>query len=258
MKCLFEIKEKQRKFIDECNFKTKRFLNSIDKGGLEAILISGSVARGDFSPGKYGGNIDLTVMKNKDSTISPEQIFGKDEEPYIPYHCVSHFGQGFQIAFHDILTIDNFHNLDEAKKYSILESKLYWERSSSFSVLRDQVEASLNKELKEKLSEVLGYINYLLSDYKKSRWRSRNAYVQLHSNLNLAIDLSIKGLYYLNRSFSPAEDRRLYYSYDLKRLPNRFNLVIEQLFRQDINSLDDYLRREKIFNNTILKFLESF
>lgn len=51
------------------------FFSQVDKTCIQTVLLSGSVARGDFSPGKYGGMIDLVVMKK------PDCVFSVSSEP---------------------------------------------------------------------------------------------------------------------------------------------------------------------------------
>ncbi len=254
MKKLSEIKLRQKEFIDQCRVKANNFIDSIECGNLEVILLSGSVARGDFMPGKFGGMIDLTVMKPKDSTVGAEDIFGKDEEPDIPYHCVKYSGEWFQIAFHDFITENDFNRLDESKKFALLESEILWERDGIYSDMMNKID--LGEKLDSEKKRGIGYINYLISDYKKDRWISREGYPQLHSNLSLAIQVAIRCLFYVNCKYAPAEDRRLYYSYDLTELPSGYSGVIGEIFRQDIYSYKDYTRREKVFIEEFLPFLK--
>jgi hypothetical protein len=68
------------------------YVRGINTKELAAILLSGSVARGDFFPGKLGGMTDLTVFKKAGSLVAAEELFGKNEDPEIPYHCVNRKG----------------------------------------------------------------------------------------------------------------------------------------------------------------------
>ncbi|MBN2354211.1 MAG: hypothetical protein JXD23_16705 [Spirochaetales bacterium] len=103
----------------------------------------------------------------------------------------------------------------------------------------------------------LGYIGYLLSDYTKDRWERREAFPQLHANLNTALRAAIKCLYYIHGKYAAPEDRRLYYNCELERLPRNYEKTIEDLFRQEINSESDYRRREALFRKGLLSFCES-
>lgn len=247
MKTLDVIRCEQRDYIKHCEFKTKRFLNSLELDSIDIVLISGSVARGDSLPGKFGGMIDITTVKSLGSNKTAEEIFGKDEDPDIPYHCVRYLGQWFQILYSDHTLIDDFHNLSEARKFAILESKVVIDRSNQYSNFLQEMEQQLPAIFIKEREKGLETINYLLSDYKVDRWKRREAYPQLHMNLNRAIEVAVKCLFYKNNQFAPAEDRRLYYSYTLESVDKNFPYLISTLYKQDITSLKDYYRREKLF-----------
>ena len=100
---LSEMIYKQKDYIKYMRDHTKKFIKSIEKKGIETILLSGSVSRGDYCPGEKGGMIDLIVMKKKGSKITAEKIFGKDEHPYIPYHCIRWNGEWFAIKFTEFI-----------------------------------------------------------------------------------------------------------------------------------------------------------
>jgi predicted nucleotidyltransferase len=250
-----DIFSEQKEKIASLTLDTINYISSINKNELEAILLSGSVARGDYFPGKYGGMIDLTIMTQKNSKIAAEELLGKNEDPDIPYHCVKRMGNWFQIAFHQILDLNDFKVLDESKKYAILESKILWQKRGMFAAELNEIKHFSCTEQQNKKEKCLGYIGYLLSEYKKNRWEQRAAYLQLHENLNTAINAAIKCLYYINGKYAPSEDRQLYYSFDLEILPNDYERVVNELFSVVVSSRDDYLRREDIFQNKLLCIL---
>lgn len=138
-----------------------------------------------------------------------------------------------------------------------MESKLIYEKSDSYSKFLLNIKNNIEKELKNKKIETIGYIDYLLSGYKTDRWILREAYPQLHANLNKAIELGIKCLYYRHNSYSPAEDRALYYSFTLDNINERYGIIMAELYKQDIFSLKDYYRREKIFNKLFLPMIDN-
>ena len=74
----------------------------------------------------------------------------------------------------------------------------------------------------------------------------------MHNNLNIAIELGICCLYYLNGKYSPADDRKLYYTYELEKIPNDYDKLLEKLFEQKINSKEDYERRKRIFEDEFI------
>ncbi|NOY07746.1 MAG: hypothetical protein GXP33_02760 [Spirochaetes bacterium] len=255
MKKLSVIRKKQKEYIKYIRDKTIKYVNSIPKLELEVILLSGSVARGDYYPGKYGAMIDLTIMSKKESTITLKELFGENEDTNIPYHCIKRDGEWFQIAFNKFLDNLNFQKLEESKKFALLESCILWENKNKYSNELEIINKFASLERHREKQKDSGYIAYLLSDYKKNRWELRNAYLQLHANLNTAIQYGLKCLYYINGKYAPAEDRRLYYSYELEKLPTNYEKLTKELYKQDINSLADYKRREKIFRNEFLSIL---
>ena len=82
---------------------------------METILLSESVARGDFYPGKCGGMTDLTVMRKSGSSVTAEQRLGPDTEQDIPFHCITKHDTGYQIRFSDFTDYQSFRKYDEAK-----------------------------------------------------------------------------------------------------------------------------------------------
>jgi hypothetical protein len=236
----------------------KRYLEEIDTEGIETILLSGSVARGDYFPGDMGGMIDLTAMRKVGSGGTAEELFGKNEDPGIPFHCVNRGGNWYQISLVDFVDPGSFAGMPEAAKYALLESKALFDPRGKYGEALVEIGRLASREREAMMRERLGYIGYLLSDYKKDRWLRRKAFVQLHENLSAAIGAAIQCIYYINGRYSPAEDRRLYYSFDLESLPADYSRSIAELRRQDIWSKDDYERREALFRNGILSFLEDF
>ena len=255
------INEQQKDFIQELKNTTLDFINSIDKSEIETILLSGSVSRGDFFPrqkenGEYDGMVDLIVMKKHGSRMTAEEIFGPDQDPPIPYHCVKIDNLWFAILFTDFIDTNMFSQFDEPRKFSILESQILYDPNNSYKNELSKINQFAQEELKNKVNESLGYIHYLISDYKKDRWYRRDAFIQMHENLNTAIRAGVRALFYLNGFYSPAEDRAIYYSHSLSKLPDNYPEVISQTCNQNSDSEEDYFRREKIFMDKIVGFIE--
>jgi hypothetical protein len=246
---------KQKHFVDNCKNEAKMFIDSIRKDHIETVLLSGSVARGDYYPGRLGGMIDLTVFAEPNSNISAEDVFGKNEDPNIPFHCIRKNGTWFQIDFGSSINCEIFQKLDESRKYALLESNILYDLNGKYNNELIEIRKYSRLEQRDKLSNGIHYVGYLLSDYKKDRWIMRDANIQLHENLNTAIKISICCLYYKNGKYAPAEDRRLYYSMDLDYLPENYVKALNEIYRQDFSSHDDYCRREKIFYDEIFPFI---
>lgn len=112
----------------------------------------------------------------------------------------------------------------------------------------------MNSQLPNKKKSAIAYANFYISDYKTDRWKRRNAVIQLNKNLNNAIDLCVKALFYTNGKFCPADDRAIYYSYSLEIKPNNYESLIEKLTIIQSNSIEDYEVREKLFRDSFLSF----
>ena len=261
MKTKEVIIEQQNDFVQEMKDKTISFINSIDKSEIETILLSGSISRGDYFPqkkenGEYDGMVDLIVMRKKDSTITAEEIFGPDQDPPIPYHCVKIDNIWFAILFTDFIDTDMFSKFEEPRKFSVLESQILYDPNNSYKNELEKINQFVKDDLENNLNGSLGYIHYLISDYKKDRWYRRDAFIQLHENLNTAIRASVRALFYLNGFYSPAEDRAIYYSHSLQKIPENYAEVISKACNQKTDSEEDYFRREKIFLENIVDFIE--
>ena len=261
MKRKEEIVEQQKAFVQQLKERTVQFISGIDTSEIESILLSGSLSRGDFFPrkkadGEYDGMIDLIVMRKPGSSIQAAAVFGPDQDPPLPYHCVKIGDVWFAVLFTDFIDADTFPQLEEARKFSVLESQVLYDPAGSYASELVKINRFAQEDVKDNLNNALGYIHYLISDYKKDRWYRRDAFIQLHENLNAAIRAGIRALFYMNGFYAPAEDRALYYSYSLPKLPENYAAVISQACSQDSDSADDYFRREKVFMDHIVAFME--
>jgi predicted nucleotidyltransferase len=237
--------EKQKEYVQKMRNHSQGFINTIDKSGIETILLSGSVARGDYCPGESGGMIDLIVMKKEGEAVTADEIFGPNQDPYIPFHCVKWNGEWFEILFTGFVDCNKFKEAGEPRKYSIMESKILYDPAGKYKNELKKIQKYAEKDLEDKLKETLGYLKYIIG--KEARWEIREAYPHMHNNLNIAIELGICCLYYLNGKYAPADDRKLYYTYELEKLPRNYDKLLIKLFEQKIDSREDYERRKKLF-----------
>lgn len=251
-----DIAKKQASLIGNLIHDAKAFIDSLDKTDIQTILLSGSVSRGDYYPGKFGGMIDLTVMRRPGSGITAEMLFGPNEEPEMPFHCVTVNNIHYQILFLDFIDYTVFQTFDEPRKYAFLESRMLYDENDKYTKELETITKFSYIDQYKLLNGCLGYIAYLLSDYKKDRWYRREAYCQMHENLNTSIRLIVQCMYYINNKYAPAEDRRLYYSYSLDKLPQNYEEAITEVYKQDISSEGDYFRRETAFNTKLLDFVK--
>jgi hypothetical protein len=253
-----QTKIRQKDTVAEARAAAEVFTAGIPKKELETILLTGSVARGDYYPGELGGMIDLTILKKKGSPVTAEALLGPNEDPDIPYHCVFRKDHWFAVLLIEGMDSRGFKLLDEPRKFAFLESSVLWEEEGSpYSRELSAIQTLTAEETSHMADRALREIAYLLSDYKTDRWTRREAYLQLHMNLNKAVDTGIRCLYYRNGRYAAAEDRRLYYSYDLPVKPDGYEELIIELFHQQIDSLEDYQRRERLFRESFLPVIKN-
>ena len=157
MKTKEEIVKQQNEFIMEMKDKTNSFISSIDKSEIETILLSGSVSRADYFPQKkendeYNGMVDLIVMRKKGSKITAEDIFGPDQDPPIPYHCVKINNIWFAILFTDFIDKDMFSKFEEPRKFSVLESQILYDPNNSYKNELEQINCFVKEDVKKNLN----------------------------------------------------------------------------------------------------------
>jgi hypothetical protein len=93
-----------------------------------------------------------------------------------------------------------------------MESKILYDPNKRYEKELKRIEEYVEEDLKDKLKGALGYLKYIIG--KEPRWVIREAYPHMHNNLNIAIEPGICCLYYINRKYAPADDRKLYYTYE--------------------------------------------
>jgi len=251
---LSEMMDRQKDYIEKMRNHAKEFIQSINKNEIESILLSGSVSRGDYYPGPNGGMIDLIVMKKEGSKISVEDLFGKNENPKIPYHCIRWNGEWFAILFIEFISCDVFKEQKEPRKFSIIKSMILYDPNKKYQKKMKLIKKFIKIDLKDKLNKTKEYTKYIIG--KNARWERREAYPHMHNNINIAIELIISCLYYLNGKYAPADDRKLYYTYELNKLPDNYDELLVKLLSQKINSEKDYERRKKLFYEEFISILE--
>lgn len=260
MKNLNEIKMQQNDFIAHLRALIEKYIYSLEKSKIQTILLSGSVARGDYFPGKFGGYIDLIVM-TKEADFDKTSVFGKDIEPEIPYHCVETFIDdekiGFEIDIRPFVSVQEFKTFDEPKKWSILESKILYDENNLFSNELSKIEALKKTEIKSHFEKTLFEIEQLIGEYVCDKWLRRAAYVQLHESLNKAIELGIRCLYYINESYVAPDNRLSYYTYSFEKLPKNYERMMKLLMKQNISSRHDFFRRKELFEKEFLSWLKA-
>ncbi len=254
-----QVRFRQSRKIHALTNKVKSFASSRLEPADDVIscLLSGSLARGDYWPGSFGGAVDLIIFVRDVTVFAAEQYLGPDLEEHIPGHFASIDGEYYQIKIYDREYLDSFAKQDEAEKYAFFESVMLFDKSARLEKKRTELlSIGRQTEIPEKLRSAIGHIHYLLNEYKTDRWRRRIAVLQLHQNLSKAIELSINALYYANGLYCPAEDRALYYSFSLPIKPKNYDICIQELMIIPDDTLESYNDREALFTQKVFSFFE--
>lgn len=263
MKNLDEMRVQQREFVGHLRDLTEKIVEVLDKAQIQTVLLSGSVGRGDYFPGKLGGYVDLVVMTK--GAFDAEAVLGKDLEPEIPYHCVETEIDGEKIGFavdvRSFVSVEEFKDFEEARKWSILEAVILYDEVGRYAQEMEKIQAVKATELKSYFEITLFGVERLVSEYMCDKWMRRGAYVQLHENLNKAVELAIHCLYYLNGSYVGPDNRLSYYTYSFERLPGgssaMYGKLMARLMAQKIWSRRDFLRRKALFEKEFLSWLKA-
>lgn len=138
-----QVKNRQSQNITQLIEEIKNFSTQILKPNAEILsgLLSGSIARGDYWPGKYGGAVDLTIFVENFSDFNAEEALGEDREEHIPGHFIKHDKQYYQIKIYDQKYFETFQMNNEAEKYAFFESIILFDKTSKL----EQTKKALSK-----------------------------------------------------------------------------------------------------------------
>lgn len=253
------IRKKQEDFIKKQILITNQFIDNNIKTNkqIQSCMISGSVARGTFMPGKESGAIDLILFVENKDDFNANEALGPDLEKHIPGHFIKKDNNFYQIKIYDEQYIFNFIENNEAEKYSFFESRILLDKTKILGETINKLYNEIAKvEISENYQRSFRYMNYLINDYKVNRWIKRKAIIQLNQNLTKAINISIKCLFYINGKYSPAEDRALYFSFELEKKPEKYEKIIRNLSLVKELTLVKYMEREKLFKDRIIEYIE--
>ncbi len=105
-----------------------------------------------------------------------------------------------------------------------MESQILYDAKNFYQKELTKIKQFAKDDLKNNINNTLGYIHYLVSDYKEDRWLRRDDFIQLHENLNITIHAGIRDLFYINGFYAPTEEN---YSY-VKRFfwKRKFSIIL--------------------------------
>lgn len=262
MKNKIDMIHQQSSFIEHLRKKTNNFINTLPKEQIKTILISGSLARGDYCPGNEGGMIDLVIMVKDKNNFNADKILGPDIDSEIPFHCVEKKIDGeiidFEIDICPFISANDFEKLGEEKKFSLLEGDILYDEKSAFKNELEKIERIKEKEINLFFKQAFCQSKSFINNYITDKWIRRDAYIQLNANLYSAVELAVRCLYYINNSYAAPANRLFYYTYTLENLPENYEKLMNTLLTVNADSKSDFLERKKLFGSCFLAFLEKY
>ena len=226
------IREQQNEVLDLTNIArsiTSEKLDAIPK--IEGVLLTGSVARGDARVGPYGVMIDLALVVENKSDINLDEIFGKDEEPQIPYHCVTVEGNiGLQIEVIEKDRLFKIREKPESAIFAMNESIILSDRRSVLTKWKRECFIITDAQIKSRALNNYYRFCYLTGEYRIEKWMYREAYIQLAQIFNEAAECYCNFLYCINRMFVPRKDWLAYLTFELADKPEKHNFYMERLY----------------------------
>lgn len=228
MKTFSQIKTEQKEFCLDLYQKSLRLAQEYkNKMNISAILLTGSVARGDARKGPYGLFIDLLfILENCEINFKP--VFGKDLEPDIPFFCGKVDGVGYQIQ---TINKEDFLQLPkpEDQSFAISESKSLMINDEKIELFIKEHFKTIKKPRKNIAMDSFHRFNYLTNSYRLEKWLYRRAFHQISENNHSALLCFTNFLYAINKSFIPRDDWKIYLLFELEITPDNLENIITAL-----------------------------
>ncbi|HRX16068.1 MAG TPA: DUF4037 domain-containing protein [Spirochaetota bacterium] len=199
-------------------------------------LLTGSVARGDARIGPLGVMIDLTIVTKTVNDVSLEEIFGADEEPFIPSHCVTlHDNIGLAVQTIEENELWKIRTKDEPSIFAMNESVVLNDKKGILKKWKEEYFEITPDQVKERaLNHYFRYC-YLTNDYRFEKWSYRKAWEQIAQNFNEANECYCNFLYCINDMFIPRKDWLAYLTYEMKIRPENHRQYMAEIYEMQLN-----------------------
>ncbi|MBN1412939.1 MAG: hypothetical protein JW969_19010 [Spirochaetales bacterium] len=234
------------KIINEQKEEIARFRVIVDEVIAEKVtpnakilgaLLTGSVARGDARVGPFGIFIDIAIILKNKSDIDMEQIFGKDEEPFIPYHCIS-VKNKTGIAM-EVIEEDELWKIREQPEPVIFarnESIILNDKTGSLQKWKNECFVITEDQIKQRALNNYFRYDYLTGEYRLEKWEHREAWVQIAQNYNEANECYCNFLYCINGLFIPRKDWLAYLTYEMKIKPEEHESCMNKMYENRLDA----------------------
>ncbi len=210
--------------------------NIVPHKKILGALLTGSVARGDARKGPFGIMIDVSVVVKNKEDISLEKIFGKDEEPHIPFHCVP-IKDDIWIAVKVLEEEDlwKIRNESESTIFAMNESIILNDKKGILKKWKDEYFVITEEQAKDRAKSQYYRFCYVTGDYRFEKWSYREAWVQCAQNFNEANECFLSFLYCINSMFIPRKDWLTYLTYEMEIKPEKHEEYMNILYTTVLN-----------------------
>jgi predicted nucleotidyltransferase len=198
-------------------------------------LLTGSVARGDARIGPFGIMIDLTIIVASKHDINLDVLFGTDEEPFIPYHCVSIQDKiGLAIKVLEEGELAKIRELDEPSIFALNESEILDDKKGILKKWKRESFEITEAQKKERTLNQYFRFNYMTNAYRFEKWSYRKAWTQIAQNFNEANECYCNFLYCINNMFIPRKDWLTYLTFELENKPQHHQIYMQKLYETEL------------------------
>ena len=210
-------------------------------------LLTGSVARGDARKGPFGIMIDVSVVVKNKADISLEEVFGKDEEPHIPFHCVP-IKDDIWIAVKIIEEKDlwKIRSEGESTIFAMNESVILDDKKGILKKWKDEYFIITPEQSKERAKNQYYRFCYVTGDYRFEKWSYREAWVQCAQNFNEANECYCSFLYCINSMFIPRKDWLTYLTYEMEIKPEKHEEYMNTMYTTNLTK-DSLCEKFKVY-----------
>lgn len=233
MKLLSELIREQKNEVDALNdivLKINRETISANPK-ITGALLTGSVARGDARIGPWGVMIDLALVVEDKKDIDLDEIFGKDECPDIPFHCVMLKDNiGLQIEVIENADLFKIRSRPESVVFAKNEAAIICDKDGVLKKWKEECFIITGDQIKSRALNNYFRFRYLCGEYRLEKWSRREGWIQIIQNFNEAAECYCNFLYCINKMFIPRKDWLTYLTFELENKPEKHALYMERLY----------------------------
>ena len=224
---------------------------------IKGCLLTGSVARGDARTGQFGLMIDLALVVENRDDIDLENMFGKDEEPFIPYHCVR-INEKIGIAI-ELMEENDLWKIREKPEPVIFaknESIILDDKTGMLKKWKDEFFIITDEQARLRALNYYFRFDYLTGEYRFEKWGHREAWTQIAQNFNEAGECYCNFLYCINKMFIPRKDWLAYLTYEMQNKPQKHDFYMDTLYTSQLDK-ESILKKDRVIQE-IKKWIEQY